>query len=153
MGEMIPVNLGVAQSVRFAAWAGGAIVPKSPEKCMRRTALPLVALGSALLGVAPASAQPSLAGKAVRVVVGSAVSGTYDLLGRLVARHIGRHLPGNPQVVPQNMPGGGGLVAANYLFNVAPKDGTTIAIFNKGVAGAAIAGVPEARFDATRMTW
>ena len=105
------------------------------------------------LWVAPASAQPSLSGKTVRVVIGSAVSGTYDLLGRLLARHIGQHLPGNPAVVPQNMPGGGGLVAANFLYNVAPKDGTVIAIFNKGVAGAAIAGMPEARFDATRMTW
>jgi len=51
-------------------------------------------------------------------------------------------------VVPQNMPGAGGLVAANHIYNVAPKDGTAIAISNKGVAGAAIAGVPEARFDA-----
>jgi tripartite-type tricarboxylate transporter receptor subunit TctC len=87
------------------------------------------------------------------VVIGSAVSGTYDLLGRLLARHIGRHLPGNPAVVPQNMPGAGGLVAANFLANAAPRDGTVIAIFNKGVAGAAIAGVPEARFDATKVTW
>jgi tripartite-type tricarboxylate transporter receptor subunit TctC len=56
-------------------------------------------------------------------------------------------------VVPQNMPGAGGLAAANTIYNVAPKDGTAIGIFNKGVAGAAVAGVPEARFDATKMTW
>jgi tripartite-type tricarboxylate transporter receptor subunit TctC len=103
----------------------------------------------------PTSAQtpPSLAGKTVRVVIGSPVAGTYDLLGRLVARHIGNHLPGNPTVVPQNMPGAGGLAAANYIYNLAPKDGTAIGIFNKGVAGAAVAGVPEARFDASKMTW
>jgi tripartite-type tricarboxylate transporter receptor subunit TctC len=103
---------------------------------------------------APACAQsPNLAGKTVRMVIGSGVAGTYDLLGRLVARHIGNHLPGNPAVVPQNMPGAGGLAAANYIYNVAPKDGTVIGIFNKGVPGTAIAGVPEARFDAVKMTW
>ena len=105
-------------------------------------------------GARPGSrSEPNLAGKTVRMVIGSAPGGTYDLLGRAVARHIGRHLPGQPAVVPQNMPGAGGLVATNYIYNVAPKDGTVIAISNKGVAGAAIAGVPEARFDATRITW
>jgi len=107
----------------------------------------------AVLIAAPAGAQPNLAGKTVRVVIGSPVAGTYDLLGRLMARHIGNHLPGHPTAVPQNMPGAGGLAAANYIYNVAPKDGTAIGIFNKGVAGAAVAGVPEARFDATKMTW
>lgn len=118
-------------------------------------ALSFIALAAFAPDSTPAAAQPSpsLAGKTVRVVIGSTASGTYDLLGRLVARHIGRHLPGHPTVVPQNMPGAGGLVAANYLYNVAPRDGSVIAIFNKGVAGAAIAGVPEARVDATRLTW
>ena len=75
------------------------------------------ALGVVVLvaGIVPALGQsePNLASKSVRVVIGSAPGGTYDLLGRAVARHIGRHLPGNPAVVPQNMPGAGGLVAAN----------------------------------------
>jgi tripartite-type tricarboxylate transporter receptor subunit TctC len=108
-----------------------------------------------LASVAPVcgQAEPNLAGKTVRMVIGSAPGGTYDLLGRAVARHIGRHLPGQPTVVLQNMPGAGGLAATNYVFNVAPRDGTVIAISNKGVAGAAIAGVPEARFDATRISW
>ena len=119
---------------------------------MRRTALGVACL---LAGIVPAAAQsePNLAGKTVRLVIGSAPGGTYDLLGRAVARHIGRHLPGNPSLVPQNMPGAGGLVAANYVFNVAPKDGTVLAISNKGVAGAAIAGNPGARFDAMRINW
>jgi tripartite-type tricarboxylate transporter receptor subunit TctC len=108
-----------------------------------------------IAGIAPAlgEGEPNLAGKTVRIVIGSAPGGTYDILGRAVSRHIGRHLPGNPNVVPQNMPGAGGLTAANYIYNVAPKDGTVLAISNKGVAGAAIAGVPGARFDATRITW
>jgi tripartite-type tricarboxylate transporter receptor subunit TctC len=103
--------------------------------------------------LACAQSEPNLAGRTFRVLIGSTVGGTYDILGRLVARHIGRHLPGNPTVVPQNMPGAGGMAAANHLFNVAPKDGSIIGVFNKGVAGAAIAGVTEARFDATRMSW
>jgi tripartite-type tricarboxylate transporter receptor subunit TctC len=121
---------------------------------MKKPGACLFALAWVVSSIAPAAAQgTSLAGKTVRMVIGNTVAGTYDLLGRLVARHIGKHLPGNPQVVPQNMPGGGGLVSANYLYNVAPRDGTVMAIFNKGVAGAAIAGVAEARFDATKMTW
>jgi tripartite-type tricarboxylate transporter receptor subunit TctC len=122
---------------------------------MRRTAASIgIVLSSGLAGMMPAAGQqPDLAGKTVRLVIGSAPGGTYDILGRAVARHIGRHLPGNPSVVPQNMPGAGGLVAANYVFNVAPKDGTVVAISNKGIAGAAIAGNPGARFDATRLTW
>ena len=70
-----------------------------------------------------------------------------------MSRHIGRHLPGHPNVVPQNMPGAGGLAAANYVYNVAPKDGTVLAISNKGIAGVALAGVAGARFDATKITW
>ena len=99
---------------------------------MWRTALGVVCF---LAGMVPALGQgePNLAGKSVRMVIGSAPGGTYDLLGRAVARHIGRHLPGNPSVVPQNMPGAGGLVAANHIYNVAPKDGTVIGMFNQSM--------------------
>ena len=115
----------------------------------------ILSAASLIAAMAPAAGQsePNLAGKTVRMVIGSAPGGTYDLLGRAVARHIGRHLPGNPSIVPQNMPGAGGLAATNFVYNVAPKDGTVIAISNKGVAGAAIAGVPEARFDAIKISW
>jgi tripartite-type tricarboxylate transporter receptor subunit TctC len=115
----------------------------------------ILGVASVIAAMTPAIGQsePNLAGKTVRMVIGSAPGGTYDLLGRAVARHIGRHLPGNPTLVPQNMPGGGGLAAANFIYNAAPKDGSVIAITNKGVAGMAIAGAPEARFDATKMNW
>jgi tripartite-type tricarboxylate transporter receptor subunit TctC len=118
-----------------------------------RTAIMSAACLIAALAPAAGQGEPNLAGKTVRMMIGSAPGGTYDLLGRAVARHIGRHLPGNPSVVPQNMPGAGGLAVTNFIYNVAPKDGTVIAISNKGVAGAAIAGVPEARFDAIRLNW
>ena len=65
-------------------------------------------------------------GKTVNVLIGVGVGGEYDIQARLVARHIGKHIPGNPSVVPQNMTGAGGLRMINYLYNVAPKDGTSI---------------------------
>src|SRR5690242_7098230 len=66
-------------------------------------------------------------GKAVNVVIGSAAGGGYDAYGRLLARHLGKHIPGNPTVVPQNMPGAGQTKSADYVYAVAPKDGTQIA--------------------------
>src|SRR6516162_5992565 len=99
-------------------------------KIPRRKFLHLAAGAAALTALtAPAMAQgPSLAGKNVTMIIGIATGSGMDLWGRAVARHIGRHLPGNPTVVPQNMPGAGGLNAANYIYNVAPKDGTAMGI-------------------------
>src|SRR5262245_9433086 len=68
-------------------------------------------------------------GKTVTLIVGYSTGGGYDTYARILARHIGRHLPGQPAVVVQNMPGAGSLRAANYLFNVAPKDGSVIGMF------------------------
>src|SRR4051812_19889411 len=67
-------------------------------------------------------------GKTIKVYIGSGPGGGYDLFGRLIARHIGGHLPGNPAVTPQNMPGAGSILATNYINNVAPKDGLSLAI-------------------------
>jgi tripartite-type tricarboxylate transporter receptor subunit TctC len=125
---------------------------------MRKLACALVAVmafgapsfsGSAL-------AQPagdSLAGKNVTLIIGFGAGGGYDLWGRLVARHIGRHLPGNPTVVPQNMPGAGSYVAASHIFAAAPKDGTVFAIIARDAALGPLSNAPGARFDATKMSW
>ena len=84
---------------------------------------------AAALAAAPAAAQaPSLAGKSVTMVIGFGPGGGYDAWGRVMARHIGKHLPGNPTVVPQNMPGGGSFNAANHIYTIAPKDGTVLGI-------------------------
>jgi len=103
---------------------------------MRRLSLGLAAKGfAAALGLgfafasAPAAAQDPASfykGKTVTIIVGSSAGGGYDLYGRLIARHMGKHLPGNPTFVVSNMPGAGGNVAAAHVANVAPKDGTTI---------------------------
>jgi tripartite-type tricarboxylate transporter receptor subunit TctC len=71
----------------------------------------------------------------------------------VVARHIGKHLPGNPSVVPQNMPGAGSFNAANNIYNIAPKDGTVMAIIARDAALGPITGASGARFDPTKLTW
>jgi tripartite-type tricarboxylate transporter receptor subunit TctC len=103
---------------------------------------------------APAAAQaPSLAGKNVQMIIGTGPGGADDVWGRVVARHIGKHLPGKPTVVPQNMPGAGGLNAVNHIYNVAPKDGTAMGLITGGAVLGPITGAAGARFDPTRITW
>src|SRR5437660_5468858 len=72
--------------------------------------------------------------KTITIYIGNTAGGTYDLMGRLVARHLGHFLPGNPTVVPENMPGAGTLRAANHIFNVAPKDGTALGIVTEAIS-------------------
>jgi tripartite-type tricarboxylate transporter receptor subunit TctC len=81
------------------------------------------------------------------------VGGGYDMWGRVVAAHIGAHLPGNPMVTPQNMPGAGSYRAANYIYNVAPKDGTTMGIIARDAALGPLTGEVGAQFDATKFSW
>ena len=124
---------------------------------MRRgIAFSLLALGLAL--PQPAKAQASAVadfyrGRTVTLIVGYSVGGGYDTYARILARHIGKHIPGNPQVVVQNMPGAGSLRSANYLFNVAPKDGTAIGMFGRGLAMEPLIGGGAAQFDATKFVW
>ena len=93
-------------------------------------------------------------GKVVTQYIGFSVGGGYDIYGRLVARHLGKHIPGNPTVVPINMEGAGSLKLANWLYNVAPKDGTALGTFSRGVPFEPLIGNKvSARFDATKFTW
>jgi tripartite-type tricarboxylate transporter receptor subunit TctC len=114
-----------------------------------------VSVVTAIVLSAPALAQPAptLAGRTVQLIVGFGAGGGFDLWGRLVARHLGRHLPGHPTVVVQNMPGAGGLMAANHIYNVAPKDGTAIALVASSTPLGPIFGASGARFISTRLTW
>src|SRR5258708_4190176 len=103
----------------------------------------------ALLGVpmfAPVAAQAETVaefyrGKTVNVYIGVGVGGEYDIQARLVARHIGKHIPGKPTVVPQNMTGAGGLRMINYLYVVAPKDGLSIRVIANALPGLPAAGI------------
>jgi tripartite-type tricarboxylate transporter receptor subunit TctC len=92
-------------------------------------------------------------GKSLALIIGYSAGGGYDAYGRVVARHLGKHIPGNPAVVPQNMPGAGSLRSANFLYNVAPKDGTTIAHFSRGLAMEPLIGTSATQFDARKFSW
>src|SRR5689334_19014257 len=91
-------------------------------------------------------------GKNVALIIGYSAGGGYDAYGRVVARHLGKHIPGNPAVVAQNMPGAGSLRSANFLFNVAPKDGTAIAHFSRGLAMEPLIGTSSTQFDARKFS-
>jgi tripartite-type tricarboxylate transporter receptor subunit TctC len=93
-------------------------------------------------------------GKTVTLVVGYGPGGGYDVYARLVGRHLGRYIPGRPNVVVQNMPGAGSLRAVNWLANLAPKDGTAIAHFARNMPLLGMLGTnPNAQFDPRKLTW
>src|SRR5262249_4411548 len=94
------------------------------------------------------------AGKTVRIYVGYAPGGGYDVYARTLARHMQRHIPGNPTLVVQNMPGAGGLRVANFIYNAAPKDGTAIATFARGIPSDPGRGKGKGvEFEATKFNW
>ncbi len=92
-------------------------------------------------------------GRTIQLYIGYSVGGGYDLYARELARYLGAHIPGNPTIVPQNMPGAGSLRLANYLYNVAPKDGTAMATFARGMATEPLLGGTGTQFDARKFTW
>src|SRR5580693_1106928 len=122
----------------------------------RRRGVSAVAVFAALaiFAAAPARADEFYAGKTIELLIGFSSGGGYDLYGRTLARYLGRHIPGNPQVLPQNMPGAGSLKLVNYLYNVAPKDGTAIGIFAPGILAEPLLGHGDGtQFDATKFGW
>ena len=94
-----------------------------------------------------------LAGKTVHLVIGYAAGTGNDILGRLVTRHLGKHVPGNPTVVPQNMPGAGSYKAGNYLYSAAPRDGTAIGLISQTAATEELLGNSAVRFKAAEFGW
>lgn len=129
----------------------------------RRRAATRIALGHgalawliAVVAAAPASAQ-SVAefykGRSIRLVVGTASGQDYDLWGRLIGRHIVRHIPGQPTLVVENMPGAGHIVATNHLFNLAARDGSVIGMVSRNMTDAAIMKVRNIRFEPGRFNW
>src|SRR5262245_48022750 len=92
-------------------------------------------------------------GRQLSLIVGYGPGGGYDVYARLIARHIGKYIPGNPTVVVQNMPGAGSLRAVNYLYNVARRDGSVIAAFARDMPLIGVLGNPNVRFDPRKFTW
>ena len=115
-----------------------------------------IALGAVLMALlpAPAAAQDFYAGKSIDLMIGAPPGGGYDIYGRVVARHIGRHIPGNPSIVPKNMPGAGSAVAAGFIAQRAPKDGTVIANIMPGaVIGPLLDPKTQKLFDPTEVQY
>ena len=92
-------------------------------------------------------------GKTVSIVVGYGIGGGYDNAARLIGRHLGRHIPGNPNVIVQNMEGAGSLRAANHVFGAAPQDGTVIAAVNQSLPVFDLIGMKGVRFEAAKLQW
>jgi tripartite-type tricarboxylate transporter receptor subunit TctC len=128
------------------------------NRALRATflALPLLASAS-MIEVAPAAAQSVESfykGKQMRFVIRSAAGGGYDLYGRLVGRHIISHIPGSPTMIPQNMPGGGGITAANYMAEVAPRDGTYLTMIGQALPlDQALGFTPTFKADLRSFNW
>ncbi len=123
---------------------------------VRRLLSPLLASMLLALLTAPAAADPIVdfyKGTNVSFVVGSSTGGGYDTLARVIARFIGKHMPGNPAFVVRNMPGAGSITALNYIYNNAEKDGTVMAMVQNNAPLEPLFGTREARYDATKLNW
>ncbi|MFN3889201.1 MAG: Bug family tripartite tricarboxylate transporter substrate binding protein [Beijerinckiaceae bacterium] len=122
---------------------------------------PLKLLGAAALAGTALCAQAAQAddvadfyrGKTLTIIVGYSAGGGYDVNARALSRHIGRHIPGNPNVIVTNMPGAGSLASVNFLYNVAPKDGTSMGTFGRGIPMEPLIGSGKFQFEATKLNW
>jgi tripartite-type tricarboxylate transporter receptor subunit TctC len=119
--------------------------------------LAIVVLTTATLAVSQLHAQTVeefYKGKRITLTVGYGPGGGYDIFARLLARHFGKYVPGNPQVIVQNMPGAGSLISANYIYSVAPKDGTAFGLFARDMPLLGLMGHnPNVQFDPRKFTW
>jgi tripartite-type tricarboxylate transporter receptor subunit TctC len=97
--------------------------------------------------------EPFYKNKTVTIVVGYSTGGTMDGWARLLAQHLGKYIPGNPNVVVQNMPGGGSMVSANHVFKVAKPDGLTLGLFGPGLFFAQLIGQKEVQFEWQKFSW
>ena len=124
------------------------------KRDFRSATLAFASVASALCGAAQAQDVGAFyKGKQMTIVVGSSAGGGYDTYARLVGRHMGKHIPGNPIFIVQNMPGAGGNVSANYLYNVAPKDGTVIGAYQSGVILEPLLGKTPVKHDPSKAIY
>ncbi len=124
---------------------------------LRLTLKAIVAAAPALAALfAPAAADPIedfYRGKQVKFIISSATGGDYDQWSRMIARFLGKHIPGNPIIVPQNMPGAGQITATNHLFNTAAQDGTVIGMIGRNLPNDALMKKEGVRFDPLKFNW
>jgi tripartite-type tricarboxylate transporter receptor subunit TctC len=126
-------------------------------RCQKVKSIARFAVGAALLWSAGAATAQSVAdfyaGKEITLIVGASAGGGYDTQARLVARHLGKHIPGNPIILVQNMPGAGSLAATNYIYNAAPNDGSVIALVQRSILLIKNWSPQSVRFDLARLNW
>ncbi len=126
---------------------------------LKSFAIPIrtLAIGSALLIIGGAQAQPQIEefykGKTLEMIVPTSPGGDYDLRARLVSRHLGRMIPGNPTIIAKNMPGGLGVAAANYMYKIAPRDGTSLHIIFQNMPLLQAIKQPGVQFDVREFGW
>ena len=120
---------------------------------LKRAAVVLAATCSLAAQTSAQTPEEFFKGKTIGVYIGFSPGGSYDFFGRLVARHIGRHIPGSPGSVPNSMPGAGSFTAANWLFSVAPRDGTAIGIVSQTMAIEEVLGNPAVKFKSAQFNW
>lgn len=125
---------------------------------------PAARLGKTVLGCAAAillltgsagaqSVEEFYKGKTISFIIGYPSAGAPDVYARLVARHMGKYIPGNPNIIARNMPGAGSLIAANHLFNVAAKDGTTFGLASPTIPLEETLGAPQSKYKASQFNW
>jgi len=121
---------------------------------MQRNSLAAALLLPILAGAAVADeVEDFYRGKTINFIVSTGVGGGYDIYARPLARHMGKHIPGRPNIVVQNMVGGGGMRAMNNLYNVSARDGTAMGLVHSTVPTSPLQGAPGAKFDATKFNW
>ena len=120
---------------------------------IKLSTLPII-IAVALAWIAPAAAQDSFyKGKTVRLIVGATAGGGYDTYSRTIARHMGKHIAGNPTFLVENMPGAGFLISANYMYKVARPDGLTLGHFSGGLFLQQLLGKPGIEFEASKFEY
>jgi len=120
---------------------------------MKRFFLPMVAIVFTLIPCITLGAGPFYEGKMIRIIVGTSPGGGYDIYARTIARHLGNHIPGHPNIIVENMPGAGMLISANYLYKIAKPDGLTIGHFGGGLFFNQLMGQPGVEFDARKFEY
>jgi tripartite-type tricarboxylate transporter receptor subunit TctC len=124
---------------------------------MRKTLVRIAGACAALLAAASISRADPIEdfykGRSIKFVVGSNIGGSYDSYSRLLAAHIGKHTPGNPTIIVENMPGASGMQSANFLSQIAPKDGSVVGMFNQSMAQRQMLEPQAVRFDVGKFGW
>ena len=120
---------------------------------MKASGLAAIGLVCAILPARADDVADFYRGKTIQILIGADVGGGYDINARLVARHIGKYIPGNPAILPVNMTGGGSLRATNYVYNVSPRDGTVLGAPSRGIVSMPLMGIEAAKFDPTKFGW